>query len=99
MGINDAFFRMRLPEGLKAQLQDSARLSHRSVNAEIVARLEESYRLGLRAEPAQQADDDAANGRLEKQLSKISDQEKQQMLDALKMLRKLMSDTGNSKSK
>ncbi len=40
MAREDPLFRLRMPEDLKATLQQAAKRNHRSLNAEIVARLE-----------------------------------------------------------
>ena len=37
-------FPLRLPVGLRKQLEDAARDSHRSINGEILFRLERSFR-------------------------------------------------------
>lgn len=47
MSKDDLFFRIRLPEALKNEIQRLAVGNHRSANAEIVARLIESIDLGL----------------------------------------------------
>lgn len=39
----DPQFKLRLPEKLKAQIELSAKNNHRSLNAEVVARLERSF--------------------------------------------------------
>lgn len=43
MARNDPEFRLRLPEGLKTKIEEMAKSSQRSINAEIVARLEQSF--------------------------------------------------------
>lgn len=43
MARNDPEFRLRLPEGLKTKIEEMAKNSQRSINAEIVARLEQSF--------------------------------------------------------
>jgi uncharacterized coiled-coil protein SlyX len=42
MARNDPELRLRLPEGLKAEIEEHARKNQRSLNAEVVARLQES---------------------------------------------------------
>jgi hypothetical protein len=41
---NRVSFPLRLPAGLRKQLEDAARDSYRSINGEIVFRLERSFR-------------------------------------------------------
>ncbi|WP_082400777.1 Arc family DNA-binding protein [Gemmobacter sp. LW-1] len=43
MARDDLHFRLRIPEALKAQLEESAASNNRSVTAEIVSRLERSF--------------------------------------------------------
>jgi len=43
MARDDPHFRLRIPEELHARLTEQAKENHRSINAEIVARLEESF--------------------------------------------------------
>ena len=40
------YFRLRIPEELKRRISASSRFNQRSMNAEIIARLEASYALG-----------------------------------------------------
>jgi hypothetical protein len=47
MAKDDLFFRIRLPAALKSDIQRLALANHRSANAEIVARLNESIALNL----------------------------------------------------
>jgi len=42
MARNDPELRLRLPEGLKAEIEEHAKKNQRSLNAEVVARLQES---------------------------------------------------------
>lgn len=44
MAREDLHFRLRIPEELKAKVEDSALDNHRSMTAEIIARLESSFR-------------------------------------------------------
>lgn len=48
MKRTDPQFKLRLPEVLKARLEESAAQANRSVNAEIVFRLESSYPQSIR---------------------------------------------------
>ncbi|PIA74319.1 DNA-binding protein [Ectopseudomonas toyotomiensis] len=50
MKRTDPQFKLRIPENLKAKVDDSAKANHRSVNAEIVARLEASFDEGVTLE-------------------------------------------------
>jgi len=43
MSREDAQFKLRLPAELREQVEQSAKTNRRSINAEIVARLEESF--------------------------------------------------------
>lgn len=43
MTREDLHFRLRIPEAVKAWIEDAARENHRSMTAEIVASLEEKY--------------------------------------------------------
>jgi hypothetical protein len=43
MAKDDPYFRLRVPENLKAQIEKSAAESNRSMTAEIISRLERSY--------------------------------------------------------
>lgn len=43
MKRTDPQFKLRIPEDLKAKVEESAKANHRSLNAEIVARLESSF--------------------------------------------------------
>lgn len=43
MARDDPHFRLRLPPDLKARVEDAARAAGRSINAEIVQRLEASF--------------------------------------------------------
>jgi Arc-like DNA binding domain. len=43
MAKDDLYFRLRLPEELKKRVQEAAEASHRSMTAEIIARLERSF--------------------------------------------------------
>ena len=43
MAREDLHFRLRIPENLKAQVEMAASQNHRSMTAEIVARLEDSF--------------------------------------------------------
>lgn len=43
MAREDLHFRLRIPEDLKSRIEKSAEENHRSMTAEIVARLEESF--------------------------------------------------------
>lgn len=43
MAKDDPYFRLRVPEKLKAQIEKSAAASNRSMTAEIISRLEKSY--------------------------------------------------------
>ena len=43
MAREDLHFRLRIPEELKAKVEESASDNHRSMTAEIIARLEESF--------------------------------------------------------
>ncbi|MFV1694209.1 Arc family DNA-binding protein [Phaeobacter sp. JH20_25] len=43
MARDDLHFRLRIPEALKLQVEKAAKDNHRSMTAEIVARLEESF--------------------------------------------------------
>ncbi len=45
MARNDPEFRLRLPESLKNKIEELAKKNQRSINAEIVARLEQSFAL------------------------------------------------------
>lgn len=44
MSRDDLHFRLRIPEGLKQRIEASSNESRRSMTAEIVARLEETFR-------------------------------------------------------
>lgn len=44
-------FMLRLPDGMREQLKEAARFSKRSMNAEIVARLADSFQPGKEREP------------------------------------------------
>lgn len=44
MAKDDLYFRLRLPEDLKDKISEAAGGSHRSMTAEIIARLEDSFR-------------------------------------------------------
>ena len=61
MKQTDPHFKIRLPPDLKARIEESAKTSQRSMTAEIVARLEDSFR-DIRAE----ARAEYANERMEK---------------------------------
>lgn len=43
MAREDLHFRLRIPEDLKAKVQEAANQSHRSMTAEIISRLEQSF--------------------------------------------------------
>lgn len=43
MAREDSHFRLRIPDALKAQIEKSAAENNRSMTAEIISRLEESY--------------------------------------------------------
>lgn len=43
MAKDDLYFRLRIPDELKAKVQESANGNHRSMTAEIIARLESSF--------------------------------------------------------
>jgi hypothetical protein len=43
MARDDLHFRLRIPEALKARIEESAAQNNRSMTAEIVSRLERSY--------------------------------------------------------
>lgn len=43
MAKEDPYFRLRVPEHLKAQIEKSAAANNRSMTAEIISRLERSY--------------------------------------------------------
>ena len=43
MAREDLHFRLRIPEYLKAKVQEAANQSHRSMTAEIISRLEQSF--------------------------------------------------------
>lgn len=43
MAKDDLYFRLRLPEDLKTKVSEAADSSHRSMTAEIIARLEASF--------------------------------------------------------
>lgn len=45
MSSEPLFFRLRLPEDLKAQIESSAKANGRSMNAEVLSRLERSFDL------------------------------------------------------
>lgn len=45
MSSEPLFFRLRLPENLKAQIEASAKANGRSMNAEVLSRLERSFDL------------------------------------------------------
>ena len=51
MSREDSQFKLRLPAALREQIELAAQESKRSLNAEIVARLEESYSKGSAAQP------------------------------------------------
>lgn len=53
-------FVVRLPNGMREQVAEVARKNHRSMNSEIIDRLEQSL-LNGQFEPAQKARDDGAN--------------------------------------
>lgn len=46
MARDDLHFRLRIPEDLKLKVEEAAKDSHRSMTAEIIARLERSFSLG-----------------------------------------------------
>lgn len=50
MSREDAQFKLRLPADLREQVEQSAKNNRRSINAEIVARLEEGFLRGLPSE-------------------------------------------------
>lgn len=43
MAVDDPHFRLRIPEALKKRVTESAGKNHRSINAEIVSRLQSSF--------------------------------------------------------
>ncbi|NSY21881.1 Arc family DNA-binding protein [Agrobacterium vitis] len=43
MAKDDPHFRLRIPETLKNQIESAAESNHRSINAEIIHRLEQSF--------------------------------------------------------
>jgi len=43
MAREDLHFRLRIPEELKSKVEEAAASNHRSMTAEIVARLEQSF--------------------------------------------------------
>ncbi|MDH2092315.1 Arc family DNA-binding protein [Rhizobium pusense] len=45
MAKDDPYFRLRIPEALKAQIEKSAGENNRSMTAEIISRLERSYEI------------------------------------------------------
>lgn len=91
MARNDLFFRIRLPEALKADIQLLAKANHRSANQEIVARLAESIALGLNgtgvtADAALQSVDETEQGgddTFMERLAKIDAHKRKLMLDGL----------------
>jgi hypothetical protein len=44
MARDDLHFRLRIPDGLKAKIEEAARANQRSMTGEIIARLEKSFR-------------------------------------------------------
>lgn len=69
MTAEPLFFRLRLPEDLKSQIEASAKANGRSMNAEVLSRLERSFNLddGLTA----------LTDRVEELESMVEDQNKQ----------------------
>lgn len=64
MSRDDLHFRLRIPEDLKKKVEISARENHRSMTAEIVARLEATFTVNvkmLQAEIAKPAKDVSPN--------------------------------------
>lgn len=43
MAVDDPHFRLRIPEALKKRVTEAATKNHRSINAEIVSRLESTF--------------------------------------------------------
>jgi predicted transcriptional regulator len=43
MARDDLHFRLRIPDGLKARIEEAARANKRSMTGEIIARLESSF--------------------------------------------------------
>lgn len=91
MARDDLFFRIRLPEALKSEIQRLAVANHRSANAEIVARLSESIALGLSghgvtANAATQSLDDSEQGKgdtFAERLANIEDKKRVDMIGSL----------------
>ena len=52
MKQTDPQYKLRLPQDLKDRIEQSSKLSGRSMNAEIVSRLQASYRAPAAADPA-----------------------------------------------
>ena len=65
-------FVVRLPRGMRARIAEVSRLSHRSMNSEIVARLEQSLQVArLPEEPAAQPLKPVADSGLRDQESRL----------------------------
>lgn len=52
MKQTDPQYKLRLPQDLKDRIEQSSKMSGRSMNAEIVSRLQASYRAPAAADPA-----------------------------------------------
>lgn len=69
MAKNDPEFRLRLPEKLKSEIEDQAKKNQRSINAEILSRLQQSFSWGDYDIAALAADIE----RLERQVGELQD--------------------------
>lgn len=89
-------FNLRLPQELLDRVKVHAVRNRRSATSIIVEFIEDGL---ARNEPQQSPENDAANERFEKSLSKMPLEQKERMLDALQMLQKIMSDATEQKKK
>lgn len=56
MAQTDPQYKLRMPADLKAQIEEAAKRSGRTMNAEIVMRLKASFDIGLRSEVENEGD-------------------------------------------
>ena len=75
MAREDLHFRLRIPEGLKAQIEKSASANNRSMTAEIISRLERSYSINVELTDASAAlvDHEQRLERLEQRMLRMED--------------------------
>lgn len=73
MARDDPYFRLRIPEALKARVEKSAAESNRSMTAEIISRLEQSYSITDELPNALENIDDLINrvGKIEDTLQDV----------------------------